>query len=304
MKRNAKLTDLKTVAKCISKITLEDANSGCVEIADLAGKIVIETGDVLRIQMLHLFKEESLDKPTLWPQLVRTQSTVLSPVKFILDQREGRLQLCGELPLAGSSSLPQALEILERGVLDAMRLMDPKRTKSSDLTNGRPRPKGELSTKEIASLLAAMSSRRGYELSERDRSWTLSFNTERYFQRINIGPNARGRVLQFQTNLAEMAPRDSQAVNAISLFLLQASARLRFVRGILCRSQQAEKTVAALEVILPFEYAKIFGPEIAIESLRTATRYTRLACEALSQPDVAEEYLKRWPPRHQEMSMA
>lgn len=290
MKQKSKLATLQMLEKSGVPVSMQRAHSGTIMIENLTGNIVIEPREVLRIQVNKVFAENPLNEFAFGPQLLRKHRKILSPVKFIFDKEQKEIQLLGELPLDGEESLPVAYEILCQGIRATKRSPDAKHRRKSAPEKGKSKRHG-LSVKEAKNQLEATCAQSGYELVEQADGWRVSFNTAEYLQRIDMVLNQRSGLLHGKTNLVNLADSEPFTEYAVSMLLLQTTSRLRFVRGVLFEDQSSKEV--ALEVKVPGEYSRVFSPEVVIASLKVGTRYTKLACEALLQPQIAKEYIVR-----------
>ncbi|MFQ6113209.1 MAG: hypothetical protein ACE5NG_03865 [bacterium] len=290
MRRTSKFKSLELLEQSQPGIHAESPHAGTLDLDGLKGKILIEPDHVLWVQLGDFIEDETISLA----QLLSVQKEILAPVKFVWQEPSAHIGLVGELPLNGAGSLDSGFNLLKEGFLHAKLLKKVLLEGQSRMPKGTYCKNGALSTKQAKDLVDSSLKSKNYEVTEKEKTWLISLNTVLYFQRIEILLDEMSHYLQLRTTLTNVPKGNSTGKSAICAFLLHAAGRLRFVRGIMGSDEKSQRDVVALEVIVPLKYINIFRPETALESLIVATRYTRLACEALMQEAVAEAYLQRW----------
>jgi hypothetical protein len=301
------------------QINLEKPHSGTLQVHQTLGRVEIEPEEVLRIQVSDTLGQTAFESVIFGPKLLTRQTEFLGPVKFAVGEDLTQLQLTGELPLNGKASLPIAYQLLYDAILDACSKNAELQTAGANepvlfvkppdkkrLKEGQPQVKEQtfpskgvsatacrLPTAEIKNQLEMTCKNPGDELVEQTDGWRLSFSTRDYFQQITIALDQGAGVMRCRATLVVVPKERSVVQIALAAFLLEASSRLRFVRGVMFEDPSTSQMTIALEVLLPGQYSKVLSPRVAIESLKTATRFTKLGCEAISEADIAKEYLCR-----------
>ncbi|MFQ6114404.1 MAG: hypothetical protein ACE5NG_10020 [bacterium] len=291
MRRMTKHINLTSLEKSHTEIKAESPHSAKIELNGYEGKILIEPDKVLYGKLDNFIENGSI---VPLPQWLVVQSKILAPVKFVCKEPPGPIDLVGELPLQDGQGLEAAFTIIKEGMVHAGALKKGVSEARPYLSKGSYSEYNQISVKGAEELIEGMLKARNYEVTYKAQEWTIALNTALYFQKIRIFLDEGLQCVRLNTKLIDLKGESSLQKLAMAAFLLHAAARLRFVRACLNLDENSEQEVIALEVVLPWKCLKIFKPEIALESLIVATRYTKLPCEALLQKQVAERYLQNW----------
>ncbi|KYK22068.1 hypothetical protein AYK24_02765 [Thermoplasmatales archaeon SG8-52-4] len=291
--RNINLMQLKEM---VSSIKVEEPHVGNFKVGDKNSKILLEPGGVLRVLTDIVLKNVlEIDIGKIFLNLLCYQTRVLCPIKYSLHNDLHRIQLRGEFPAGDKKGLYEGYLTLRDGCQHALELanallqdhVSTPRYKYRSVRKARSET--ESTKKLIESELKG-----SYEFLEQNGKWIISMNTKDYFQKISIFINETTRLISIRTTLVKVSWSDQLSTFAITLFLLNSVARLDFIRAILSKNNDSEKLyLVGLESVIPLRYLEFFKIKNAIESIIVGFSFTRLPCEALLDPTVAKEYLKR-----------
>lgn len=294
VKRRTKNLSLELLREQERRIMVENSHRAAFNVKGTRCNLFLEPDGVLHVRTRSLPEKVATDlsAPSL-TALLTHQAAIGCPVKFTLN-RQRRMQLQGDLPLSGPDSLTRGFRILKAGMLQGTAIVKSVvRGKSGAVARGVVAPESgvELPPEEIFHEQIEEVLLNGYEYTRRDSSdWTVSYNTRSFYQRIGLEVAYSAQYLRVYTSLCIVTGEDVAALRATSLFLLHSAARLRFMRAFIAPLEN-EKHQFGLEAVVPLVYLSSFKVTRAIEGLKTATHITRLPCEALQLPGVAETYL-------------
>lgn len=291
--RNINLMQLKEMV-CLVKI--EAPHVGNIKVGGKNSKILLEPGGVLRVFTEMAFgKDSEINIEKFFPNLLCHQTRVLCPVKYSLNNNLSRIQIRGEFPVRDKKSLHDGYLIIRDGCQHALELANALSEDHGSITNYKYKSvRNSGYEPESIKKLIEPELKANHEFSEQDGKWIISMNTKDYFQQMSIFINEASRLITIKTTLVKVSPSDQLTTFAITLFLLSSVARLDFVRGTVSKNSDSGKFYAVgLESVVPLKYLEFFKIRDVIESIIVGIQFTRLPCEALTNPTLAREYLER-----------
>ncbi len=273
------------------RISENRSSEGILILGNSDCQVLIEPEGVLYLQS-RVNGEIKLSSDFLTNILCK-QSTLSHPVKFTLPDERLQMNLCGEFPVNSKAGLREGFSSLKKGFVEACKCF--KDSKKGDFSIPDNKKTGTKKEKEISDKITRQVEpvlRKNYEFSERPCGWTIYFRTKKEFHKINIVFDSTRQLLKAETTLTEVSVKQKFSLLVIATFLLHSTHRLRFVRATARLQNDSKKMAIGLESIIPVRLFDYYQPEKMIESVFTASRFTRLPCEALLNPSLADAYLK------------
>jgi hypothetical protein len=268
-----------------------NACEGRLELAESHYRLLLEPEGLLYMEgevngMIDLSCDFLMD-------ILHLNSTLTRPVKFTLVKNGSlRLNLRGELPAATEAALQEGFASLKEGFTQARKNLK-KGMKNRNLRRESKRAstkeKSEMPSEIVRTVEPLL--KKHYEYSERADGWIIYFRPGKEFHKINVRFDEKTGLLRVETTLAEIAAGQADSQISIAAFLLHSTGRLRFVKAVAGDKNGSGEVGMGIESSIPLDLLDHFPPQKAIESVLTASRFTRAPCEALLNKELADAYL-------------
>lgn len=270
-------------------LKIQNAYEGHVSIDGLICQVFLDPNNFLSFCTELSLNGYRISDGKFWNQLFQIQSSVPYPAKFILKEDPSKIYIKAEMPITGEESLTTGYSVLKEGIFFGVDLINQISHNTSGLaiSKGKKTIKKSISTKEVVKIIEQLLNS-NYVCTKKENKWVVSLNTDLFFQRIFI--YLEKKVLKVTTHFMRISDQHELNQLATSLFLLQSTARIRFVRGIMI-SNDSNKTVG-LEIVIPFILMKSYDLKKATESMILGIGYLQQSCDSLLNKTVAEAYLQ------------